>query len=633
MQFSVRTPRQTARMETLNRARAIGTGNVRLSAMRPSRPRATPLAVAVAAVLANSSALALSLGPIEVSSALGEPLRAELALGVAPGERITPECFRLSTDASAGARAGMPYEANLQVLGSGPARRLTISGRTPLREPFLDLVVAVECAGVPRLQRGYTLLLSPAGLAAPARSASAAAAATPAATPAPSTSPAGQRSGPVSAPSAPPARPSTPIPDTLLSSGEPYRVRPGDTLSTIAARVSDRELSIWAQADAIFAANPGAFINADPNRLRAGSVLEIPLAAGRAEAARSPRPREALAEVTPRLGERPEIARATPVAAALAVTAGPGVSSARQAAEAMGPPRPERLIATTPVPAPVPAPQALATAATATTVASADASGGLRGWLAGLLVGLGFISLGALLGWTALRRRPSESDDAAAHADLETTIQAGGRPQGVRLTPPPSFDRELHQTGSYTVEMTPPDVTADDGAAARATGRIDDTPTDEVAVLDSTAETNGDDAFDALLTLTSDDDIGSAAAAAAALPAAPANPRAGDTTIEHRFEGFSATQALDMQMAEAMAMLEQDYTSRFEAAVSLDESREHDATDTLHALPGDVTQSLEDLRLQAGDDTETPHGEDDEGADTQERTALMETPQGRVGTG
>ncbi len=625
MQFSVQAFDPAGRPETRNDARPEQSTGLMLTAMTRRRSRAAPLAAAIAALLASGSALALSLGPIEVGSALGEPLRAELALGIAPGERIVPECFRLSTDASAGARAGLPYEASLRILGSGPAQRLAITGRTPLREPLVDLVVAVECAGAPRLQRGYTLLLSPGGLAAPARPAAAATAVTPPQTAADSTA-AATRSGAAPRPARTPARPPTRRPDTPLAAGEPYRVRPGDTLSTIAERVRDRDLSIWAQAEAIFSANPDAFINGDPNRLRAGSLLVIPPAAGSGATpatTMSSRPRETLTAVVPRIGERPEIITTAGVTSTspVAAIAGAATTAPRQPAQPMGPPRPERLVATTPRPATPPP-------AAAAMTPSAETTGRLRGWLAGLLVGLGFISLGALLGWTALRRRPVDG----AHADLETTIQAGRPPQGVRLTPPPSFDRGLQPTGSYTVEITPPD---DNLAAARAGGLVDDTPTDEVTVLgEATGTADGDDALDDLLSAAAPDDTDRAAVQGADPRSAPVNPRAGDTTIEHRFEGFSDTQALDVQMAEAMAMLEQDYTSRFEAAVSLDDSGEQDATDTLHALPGDVTQSLEDLRRQAGEDAAADAGlADDEPADTQERTALMETPPGRVGTG
>jgi hypothetical protein len=55
-----------------------------------------------------------------------------------------------------------------------------------------------------------------------------------------------------------------------------YQVRPGDTLSGIVGRIEGRAADLRPSVDAIFAANPDAFIGADPNRLRAGAWLSIP---------------------------------------------------------------------------------------------------------------------------------------------------------------------------------------------------------------------------------------------------------------------------------------------------------------------------------------------------------------------
>lgn len=554
MQFSVPDVISPGAGETPTGARVRPSTGASLGAMTRRVSRATPLAAAIAALLANGSALALSLGPIEVNSALGEPLRAELPLGVAPGERVTPDCFRLTTDASAGSRGGLPYEASVQLLGNGPARRLAITGRTPLREPLLDLVIAVDCAGAPRMERGYTLMLSPRS------------------------QPAQRAPSPTTAAETLPARAQAPAavtrPDNPLRAGERYRVRPGDTLSTIAQRVSDRELSIRAQAEAIFAANPDAFIGADPNRLRAGAQLQIPQTTVGLARPATPPVRPDLAEITPQIAEPPALAFAVespapatttvdaPAVAAPAMAAGTVTAAARRAAETMGPPAPERL---------APSAAAPSTAGAQAAAVQADGPRGLRSWLAGILVGLGFISLGGLLGWTALRRRPA-GDSSAAAADMETTVRATEARPGVRLAPPPTFHRDLAPQDGYTVEFTVSETTTQPSAATdTARPAIDDTPTDEVAVLRDT----------------------------------------GDTTIEHRFQGFSDTEALDMQMAEAMAMLERDYTSRFQAATSLTDTTQLDATGTLHALSTDVTADV----------------------DSAEHTALLEPPPGRVGTG
>lgn len=221
MQFSVPDVLSPGAGEIRTGARVRPSTGASLGAMTRRVSRATPLAAAIAALLANGSALALSLGPIEVSSALGEPLRAELPLGVAPGERVTPDCFRPTTDASAGSRGGLPYEASVQLLGNGPARRLAITGRTPLREPLLDLVIAVDCAGAPRMERGYTLMLSPRSQ--PAQRAPSPTAATPSPTAA-TPSPTAATPSPTTAAAARPARAQAPAavtrPDSPLRAGD-----------------------------------------------------------------------------------------------------------------------------------------------------------------------------------------------------------------------------------------------------------------------------------------------------------------------------------------------------------------------------------------------------------------------------
>jgi len=54
------------------------------------------------------------------------------------------------------------------------------------------------------------------------------------------------------------------------------QVQPGETLSEIATRIRNRPVGLWPAVNAIFAANPDAFIDNDPNKLKAGSWLTIP---------------------------------------------------------------------------------------------------------------------------------------------------------------------------------------------------------------------------------------------------------------------------------------------------------------------------------------------------------------------
>ncbi|MGB5447507.1 MAG: hypothetical protein WBM80_01140, partial [Woeseiaceae bacterium] len=55
-----------------------------------------------------------------------------------------------------------------------------------------------------------------------------------------------------------------------------YRVQPGESLSRIAERIENRPVGLWPAVNAIFDANPDAFMDNDPNKLKAGSWLTIP---------------------------------------------------------------------------------------------------------------------------------------------------------------------------------------------------------------------------------------------------------------------------------------------------------------------------------------------------------------------
>jgi hypothetical protein len=59
-----------------------------------------------------------------------------------------------------------------------------------------------------------------------------------------------------------------------------YLVQPGDSLSGIVQRLEGRNVATSEAMSAILAANPDAFINGSPDRLKAGSWLDIPSLAG-----------------------------------------------------------------------------------------------------------------------------------------------------------------------------------------------------------------------------------------------------------------------------------------------------------------------------------------------------------------
>lgn len=212
---------------------------------------------------AVNQSFALELGELSVQSTLGQPLRASIAYALAPHEMIQSHCIFLRPGASA---AGLPGIGNATTSASNGVIRLT--GNVPIREPILNLSLMVECPGTANLNREYTVFVDPPrGVPAPAAGSIADRA--PATVRSAQTAVATERPARLAASNT--ARFAAPV-----RTGSTYRVQPGDTLSGIAARIADRDISLWQAVDVIFAANPEAFIDNDRNRLRAGSVLVLP---------------------------------------------------------------------------------------------------------------------------------------------------------------------------------------------------------------------------------------------------------------------------------------------------------------------------------------------------------------------
>lgn len=234
---------------------------------RQTRANATllPALVAVGGGLGTVPATALELGGLNVQSTLGQPLRASVAYALGPNEALAEYCISLRPGAG---MDGLPAlrQANISVSDGV----ILLTGQQAVREPLLTVRLQVDCPYTPRLTREYTLFVDPPGrqssdvLFADAAARRTANASTPAgADPAPQTvARAAART--------PAARPAPVV------EGTRYRVQLGDTLSQIAAGIEDRPVGLWAAVNTIFEANPDAFIDNDPNRLKAGSWLTIP---------------------------------------------------------------------------------------------------------------------------------------------------------------------------------------------------------------------------------------------------------------------------------------------------------------------------------------------------------------------
>ncbi|HBH38452.1 MAG TPA: fimbrial protein FimV, partial [Curvibacter sp.] len=287
---------------------------------KSTRWQRTALALASASVLGlwGSGAHALSLGRLNVQSALGEPLRAEIeileineeeASSLRPGVAL-PDSFRAS---------GMEYSQALNGLQISLQRRpngqryLRLSNARPVNEPYVDLILEASWSSG-RVVRDYTMLFDPPTLngsqavapqapqvssvpvritppPAPAAEAPAAApvaapaspapvepaptAAAPApAEPAPSPAPVAA-SSPAPTPAAAAPAPSSP-PAPAVAGRSSVAVKSGDTAGKLALAQKPADVSLDQMLVAMLRANPEAFVAGNVNRLRKGAVLDMP---------------------------------------------------------------------------------------------------------------------------------------------------------------------------------------------------------------------------------------------------------------------------------------------------------------------------------------------------------------------
>jgi pilus assembly protein FimV len=223
---------------------------------------------------------ALGLGAMRVTSALGQPLAARIDIvGATTAEaelaRISLASSevsqRMGVDTTLG---GVALRFAVKV-GTDGHSYVSVSSVEPIREPYLDFVIeAISPSG--QVARHYTILLDPVGSPpAPAAAATAAPRAwSPLVTPIPEV--------------APSPRPRfNPFGNVgLPKAGSTYGpVPPGTTLWSIARRVQPSGADLDTVMANIVRANPHAFIDGDPARLKAAVKLTIPDSKGLHEAA------------------------------------------------------------------------------------------------------------------------------------------------------------------------------------------------------------------------------------------------------------------------------------------------------------------------------------------------------------
>jgi pilus assembly protein FimV len=254
----------------------------------------TPIAAATLALVlgfAAQDAAALALGRVNVLSALGEPLRAEVDVPEITAEEAaslrtaiaSPDAFRA---------AGLEYnpalgavQISLQRRANGSAFLRLTSDRT-INEPFVDLILEASWSSG-RVVRDYTMLFDPSNMRQ---------AAAPTVTP-----PAASAASSVSAPSAvvpraiPPVaaapRPArteaSPKPEKASKPAQPapkdgIKVKPGETAAALAARYKPAGVSLDQMLVSMLNASPDAFIAGNINRLKSGAVIDMQAASSAA---------------------------------------------------------------------------------------------------------------------------------------------------------------------------------------------------------------------------------------------------------------------------------------------------------------------------------------------------------------
>lgn len=244
-------------------------------------------AIALALGLIGTDASALSLGRLNVQSALGEPLRAEI--DVAEITAAEADSLKLNiASAEAFRAAGVNYNAALSDVRVALQRRadgryvIRLSGSRSFNDPFVDLMVEANW-GTGRMVRDYTVLLDPPSSRQPATAAAQINPSAPQIGAAPRAAPpavvqaAPRRQRPAaSAPAAAPAGESTVRAGT--GEGQQVTVRPGDTASKIAGAYKPADVSLDQMLVALLRNNPGAFIGGNMNRMKAGAVINVPSA-------------------------------------------------------------------------------------------------------------------------------------------------------------------------------------------------------------------------------------------------------------------------------------------------------------------------------------------------------------------
>ncbi|MBS1185307.1 MAG: hypothetical protein H6R09_908 [Proteobacteria bacterium] len=253
--------------------------------------RFTTQLVAAGLIAVPLMANAAGLGKLSVTSALGQPLTAEIELFAADKAELDSLSATIASD-QAFRDARVEFSPVLSSLRFAVEKKpdgkavLKVTSSRPVNDPFIDMLVELSWASG-RLVREYTMLLDPPGVAAqqtvvpvaavaPAQAPAAKPAPAPVAAPTPQAQATPAPAAPkAQAPAAARKPASGPAPQAAVP--DQVKVKRGDTLLGIASRVRPEGVSLEQTLLGLYRENTQAF-DGNVNRLKAGKTLNVPSA-------------------------------------------------------------------------------------------------------------------------------------------------------------------------------------------------------------------------------------------------------------------------------------------------------------------------------------------------------------------
>ncbi|HEY1588962.1 MAG TPA: FimV/HubP family polar landmark protein [Rhodanobacter sp.] len=245
--------------------------------------RSLKLSMLMALALGSSQVLALDLGQIQVKSALGQPLLAEIPLHPANPAELQNLTIQLASSEEfaragiTGGRTTIPLHFSVANAGSDhPVIRITSS--VAVDDPYLDLLIEVNSHAAGKSVREFAILLDPPGTSSAASTAAAQTRVERRSEPVAPRRPAAAT--PAAAPK--PARAASPAPaaaTATVANGQYGPVEHGQTLSSIARSTAPSGVDVQQMMLALKQANPDAFYHDNINALKSGAVLRVPTSA------------------------------------------------------------------------------------------------------------------------------------------------------------------------------------------------------------------------------------------------------------------------------------------------------------------------------------------------------------------